>query len=207
MDKIAVKHDLCERALGFPALQEMLNAARPLVLPRRSHSSASLHLARSIIGQQISVKAACSIWSKAQVIISAPASSISDFSSLEHGLRECGVSKFKIKAIVEVFKFFELNPQIETRLSRMSHTERSKILCEIWGVGQWTSDMLSIFYFREKDIWPLSDAGLHKALKLLVGCQGQTEMDAIGQNFLSLRSYLSLYLWNYLDDEPNKKPM
>lgn len=202
MNKFEIKQELILKAAEFPGIKGMLEKAQPLSLPRRSITSADLHLARSIIGQQLSVKAARCIWQKAEPILDSHIRNEEFYDHLIQHLPGCGVSKFKVKAIVEVFKFFQSNQNIGNHLSQFSHIERSEILCTIWGVGQWTVDMASIFYFRDKDIWPLSDAGLQKSLSMITKDMQKFNMLEIGKRFSPYRSYLSLYLWDYLDNKP-----
>jgi DNA-3-methyladenine glycosylase II len=86
-------------------------------------------------------------------------------------------------------------------LSRLDHNQRSEQLTEIWGVGQWTADMMGIFYFGDKDVWPDSDLAVWKTLQRLTNRRRKTLRTA--QRFAPHRSYLAIYMWRIADTMPN----
>jgi DNA-3-methyladenine glycosylase II len=73
---------------------------------------------------------------------------------------------------------------------------------EIWGVGQWTADMLGIFYFGERDIWPDTDLAVWKTLQRLTSRRRKTTLTAA--KFSPQRSLLAKYMWRIADASPNK---
>ena len=91
-----------------------------------------------------------------------------------------------------------LDPQ---KLKVLPHQERSQHLMEIWGVGQWTADMIGIFYFSDQDVWPESDITVTKTLQRLIGPRRKTTL-AAGQ-FSPQRSSLARYMWKIADASPN----
>ncbi len=85
-------------------------------------------------------------------------------------------------------------------LRNLDHTARSRQLTSIWGVGQWTADMVSIFYFGDKDVWPDSDVTVWKTLERLTDKRRKTVRTA--ERFAPHRSYLALYMYQIADARP-----
>ena len=82
----------------------------------------------------------------------------------------------------------------QTVLNALDHSERSRQLTQIWGVGQWTADMMGIFYFGDPDIWPDGDTAARKHLERLTSRRRKTVRTAA--RFAPYRSYLALYMWH-----------
>jgi len=74
----------------------------------------------------------------------------------------------------------------------MDHAARSTHLTRIWGIGQWTCDMLAIFYCRELDIWPEGDLAVVRGLKRHIG---RRSVNRAAAEFAPYRSLLALYMW------------
>ena len=85
-------------------------------------------------------------------------------------------------------------------LGQMTHLGRSQRLTAIWGVGQWTADMMGIFYFGDADIWPDGDSAARKQLAMLANADEST-ID-IATHFAPYRSYLALYMWRQTKTKP-----
>mgnify|MGYP003758898645 FL=1 len=78
----------------------------------------------------------------------------------------------------------------------MDHTERSARLLSIWGIGPWTCDMASIFFFKDEDIWPEGDISVQNTFRRYIGRKKPTLAAA---RFAPHRSYLAMYMWRILD--------
>lgn len=174
-------------------LEKAISLVGPIKRRPREKLLPSVHLCRSVVGQQLSGKAAESIWDK--------------FLSLANGrdvlkfiqsteialLRECGLSAAKAKALKEISDAFLSGRIIENSLFDLDHIERSRQITSIWGIGQWTADMLNIFYFGEQDIWPEGDLAAVKTLEEF------TTRKSIPAKFRPYRSILAMYMWKYRD--------
>ncbi|NEO83884.1 MAG: DNA-3-methyladenine glycosylase 2 family protein [Spirulina sp. SIO3F2] len=157
-------------------------------------------LCRAVVGQQLSVKAAASIWQR--VLVHAGEQPLMDFfhEAKPETLRACGLSAAKARAMGAIATTAQAGKLEGSELATLSVAERTQQLTALWGVGQWTADMMQIFYFGEPDIWPDGDTAARKTLEHLMGQQGQTQQ--IAAQFAPYRSYLALYLWRYLDAVP-----
>ncbi|WP_420433163.1 DNA-3-methyladenine glycosylase family protein [Hyphobacterium sp.] len=185
-------------------LSPELAAAITAVGPREMHSRSDLPfavaLSRSITGQQLSVAAAKTIWGRVEA-------SAGNTPLVEHFchsradlLRSCGLSGAKTKAICEIGALAREGGLDDEMLRGLPATERAEHITAIWGVGQWTADMMNMFYFGEPDIWPDGDVAARKTLERLTSKRRKTVRTA--QRFAPYRSYLALYMWAHVDAKP-----
>lgn len=184
-----------------PDLHVALARLGPLEFPRRDDVAFPEYLCRAISGQQISVKAAQSIWNR--VVASADgADLIEHFAGCSHDtLRGCGLSNSKTKTIQGIART-HLDAGLERdALAAMLAADRAARLTELWGVGQWTADMMNMFYFGEEDIWPDGDLAARKALENLTSKRRKTVRTA--ERFKPYRSWLALYMWAHQDAPPD----
>lgn len=151
-------------------------------------------------GQQLSVKAASTIWGR--VAESAGGRPLTQHlaTATPESLRACGLSGAKTKAVQAIAEL-DIGGQLNAvDFAVLDHAERSKRLTSIWGVGQWTADMISIFCFRDPDIWPDGDGAASGALERLTSRRRKTTKTA--ERFAPYRSYLAIYMWRHLDAAP-----
>ena len=178
-------------------LADAIAHTKPLQLTPRKDSPFPERLCRAVAGQQLSVKAAASIWSR--VVDSAADQPLIDYfaTASPDTLRGCGLSAAKVKAMRAIALATLSNQLNEELLRELDHEERTQCLTEIWGVGQWTADMMGIFYFGDPDIWPDGDTTARKNLERLTSRRRKTVRTAA--RFAPYRSYLALYMWHQAD--------
>ena len=178
-------------------LADAISNTQPLTLTTSQDTPFSERLCRPGPGQQLSVKAAASIWGR--VVDSAAEQPLVDYFSTisPDTLRQCGLSAAKAKAMRAIALATLANQLDESLLSELDHEERTHCLTEIWGVGQWTADMMGIFYFGDPDIWPDGDTTARKNLERLTSRRRKTVRTAA--RFAPYRSYLALYMWHQAD--------
>ncbi len=178
-------------------LADAIASTQPLqVTPNQSFPFPE-RLCRAVAGQQLSVKAAASIWSR--VVDNAADQPLMDYFTAvaPETLRSCGLSAAKAKAMRAIALAAQSNQLDETMLAELDHEDRTRCLTEIWGVGQWTADMMGIFYFGDPDIWPDGDTTARKNLERLTSRRRKTVRTAA--RFAPHRSYLALYMWHQAD--------
>lgn len=158
------------------------------------------HLCRSVASQQLSVKAARTIWNR--VVLAANDVPLTEFFIEENieVLRSCGLSAAKTKTMCGIAQMARAGDLEAADLGKIGHTARSKHLTSLWGVGQWTADMISIFYFGDEDVWPDGDLAARKTLEKLTSRRRKTMRTAA--RFAPYRSRLALYMWEYQDTVP-----
>jgi len=184
-----------------PVLFNVIQALGPTGFPPKKFTSLHLALIKVIIGQQLSPNAAKSIWGSLERLDSSLSNQ--DMSSLFQEchiskIKSCGVSHQKARAILEVMDYFNCNPSSECVLKEFTHNERVSELTKIWGVGNWSVEMLSIFYFHDPDIWPTHDGALNKAISLI---SDTSKLNQPQIHFTPYCSMFALMMWRAMDEE------
>lgn len=188
-----------------PSLSNAIEQNGILTLSVQQESPFAERLCRAVAGQQLSVKAAASIW--VRVVESAPDGM--DLTAHLYAvdtavLRSCGLSGAKVKAVSAIAQASHAGQLNATDLSKLSASERTERLTALWGIGQWTADMMNLFYFGEPDIWPEGDVTARKTLEKLTSKRRKTMRTA--ERFKPYRSYLALHMWRHVDATPDKAP-
>ena len=161
-------------------------------------------LARSIVGQQISVKSAQSVWNKLEVKIIRIKPKI--IATTHSGtLKSVGLSRQKVGYLKNLANaFIEKKIKIKT-WEKMTDEEIIQDLIQIKGIGRWTAEMFLIFNLCRADIFPLDDIGMIKGLCKLYDIPYPTErrkIIKIGKKWKPYRSVATWYLWRSLDPIP-----
>ena len=161
-------------------------------------------LARSIIGQQISVKAAQAVWdrfeNKIKKVTPKNASNMHFMS-----MKSCGLSKQKISYLKSLSDAF-LNKQINPK-KWINFTDEEIIgeLVKIKGVGRWTAEMFLIFNLCRPDIFPADDLGVIKGICNCYNLKYPIDKDAaiiMSKRWEPYRSVATWYFWRSLDPIP-----
>jgi DNA-3-methyladenine glycosylase II len=180
-----------------PPLRDELARIGPLWFPDREDRGLAVHLARAIVGQQLSTKAARSIW--ARIEAAGADQPLPMFLREENSaaLRACGVSSNKLKALLSIGSAAAEGRLDATAVRTMDHQARSAHLRGIWGIGQWTCDMAAIFYCHDEDVWPAGDVSVQRTFAKFVGPLAPADA---ANRFAPYRSILALYMWRLLDE-------
>jgi DNA-3-methyladenine glycosylase II len=157
----------------------------------------------SIIGQQLSVKAADTIEARFRGLVSAltPESVRALDPTL---MREQGLSHSKIAYIHNLADAFLAGELDADELAELPEKDISQRLTAVKGIGPWTAEMFMIFGMGRPDVWSPGDLGLRKAVWALFG--EDADLTAVSDVWSPYRSYASLYLWKLWDDEKPQSP-
>lgn len=183
-----------------PALLEALSRLEPVALPIRDVTPFPLYLARAVAGQQLSVKAARSIWARVEASNEGRPFHEAFREDRAEALRSCGLSNAKVKTLLAIGQAASDGWLDGQALRALDANRRAEELTRLWGVGQWTADMANMFWFGEEDIWPDGDVAARKALERLTSPRRKTVRTA--ERFAPYRSYLALYMWRHVDAPP-----
>ncbi len=158
-------------------------------------------LCRSVAGQQLSVIAARTIWQR--VLEAANGADLAEFFTEKNAdmMRNCGLSAAKVRAMCGIAEEARAGNMEADDLRILNHKERSRELTRLWGVGQWTVDMISIFYFGDEDVWPDGDLAARRTLEHLTSRRRKTVRTA--ERFAPYRSRLALYMWECGNSVPD----
>ena len=161
-------------------------------------------LCRSIIGQQISVKAADSIWLKFEKIIK-KIKPINLIKLSNAKLASIGLSRQKILYLKIIAKEF-LNKTLDIKtLQKMSDDEAIKSLVRIKGIGIWTAQMFLIFNLKRSNIFPFSDIGLIRAISRNYKKEyplKKDELDYFKNKWHPYSTVATWYMWRSIDPVP-----
>lgn len=185
------------------SLAEALEAVGPRRFPDRSDQSPAAFLARAVVGQQLSTIAARSIWRRVESMAVAEAVAIPDLFNEERRpqLLACGLSNNKAKTLTGI-RAAHLEGRLEREhLRGLDHAGITAALTDLWGIGQWTSDMAALFYCRCPDVWPEQDVAVRKTFSRLIGTRRKPSKWAA--RFAPYRSWLALYMWAVVDARPD----
>jgi DNA-3-methyladenine glycosylase II len=155
-------------------------------------------LARSIIGQQLSSKAAETISKRVRRAIGGGLAARRIYSVSVEDLRSCGLSRTKAAYIKEIARRVVENEFAFSSIRCAPAEDVLESLLELPGVGRWTAEMFMIFGLKHPDVLALDDAGLRRAAKLLYGSD---DLASLAKNWHPYCSVASWYLWAYLDGQ------
>jgi DNA-3-methyladenine glycosylase II len=161
-------------------------------------------LARSIVGQQISVKAAQAVWNRLGGTLSAvtPAQVVR---AGPQPMLACGLSRRKVEYLLDLAEHFRSGRIVPERWGAMHDEEVIAELIEVRGIGRWTAEMFLIFNLLRPDVLPLDDLGLQRAVRLAYrGGRKLSERGLlrIAAAWRPWRSVATWYLWRSLDPLP-----
>jgi DNA-3-methyladenine glycosylase II len=204
MTTIPVYWEQAIRELGErdPVLNSLIERFRGLSLASRGDAFSTL--ARSIVGQQISVKAAQSVWDKLSGRLGGvtPQAVARTRTST---LRACGLSGQKASYLRDLSKKF-LDETLDP--ARWSVIEDEMLILELTrvkGIGRWTAEMFLMFHLARPDVLPVADLGLQRAMRLHYNrgrALSVARMQRIGAVWAPWRSVATWYLWRSLDPIP-----
>lgn len=196
-----IHQKLCQQLASFPILVSALKRNRVLSLNPGPRDQLFTYLARSVAGQQLSNIAARTIWQRVESL-QPEGSCLSDLFVEQHQeqLRQCGLSRAKIRTIIGVRQALELPGFEQALFTFASSEELIRELTALWGIGPWTAQMTAIFFFAFADVWSPGDAALKRGLNWFAGQEG-VDSEEILSAATPYRSYLALHLWHCLDTD------
>jgi len=202
--------DEATRTLGRcdPVLRCLIRAHPDVHLRRRGDPFTTL--ARAIVGQQISVKAAQTIWDRLATTVAGTGDPVSlDPARVARTrlptMRRCGLSERKALYVRDLARHFvtgTLAPLAWPALDDEALIER---LCDVKGIGRWTAEMFLMFHSMRPDVFPVDDIGLQRAIALHYNDGERLPVAAmrdLAAPWQPYRSVATWYLWRSLDPIP-----
>jgi DNA-3-methyladenine glycosylase II len=192
-----------------PVMRRIIRATGPAHLVTRGDPFQTL--ARSIVGQQISVKAAQAVWDR----FAAAARDVTPDRIVRMRaptLRACGLSVRKVEYVKDLAARFRSGEVDPSRWAAMDDEAVIDELVRVRGIGRWTAEMLLIFNLTRPDVFPVDDLGLLRAIALhcVENADGEPlppklrrqQALEIGERWRPWRSVATWYLWRSLDPVP-----
>jgi DNA-3-methyladenine glycosylase II len=158
-------------------------------------------LARAIVGQQISVKAAQSIWTRFEACVGkVKASNVVAKEAAE--LRACGFSGQKVSYVKDLARRFHEGEVKPRRWKAMADEAIIEELVAVKGIGRWTAEMFLMFHLVRPNVLPVGDLGLQRAMERNYNngrALTRERMRRIGEPWSPYASVGSWYMWRSLE--------
>ncbi|HYN61181.1 MAG TPA: DNA-3-methyladenine glycosylase [Rubrivivax sp.] len=173
-----------------------------------SRGDAFTTLARSIVGQQISVKAAQSVWERMVALLGASSSRVAPAevqAMTAPALREAGLSLRKAEYVLDLAHHFGSGSVHVQQWRQMGDEAIIEELVAIRGIGRWTAEMFLIFHLMRPNVLPLDDLGLLKGISLSYFSGepvSRAEAREVGDAWTPYRSVATWYIWRSIDPLP-----
>jgi len=163
-----------------------------------------LTLARSIVGQQISVKAAQSVWGRVLGLLGevSPANACAASAT---ALRACGLSDRKVEYVRDLAAHFESGRLRPERWPQMDDEAVIAELVDVRGIGRWTAEMFLMFNLLRPDVLPVDDIGVQRGVSLAYYRGRKVSLRTlrrVAEPWRPYRSVATWYLWRSLDPVP-----
>lgn len=163
-------------------------------------------LVRSIVGQQLSTKAARTIYGRICALYGDRTPTPAQLMATDaQELRAAGLSFSKVAYLRDLAERVETGELDLEALPARSDAEVSEMLTAVKGLGQWTADMFLIFHLGRPDVLPVGDLGIRNAARAAYGLRKLPSADRLRRLARPWRPYRSLaclYLWESLDSAP-----
>jgi DNA-3-methyladenine glycosylase II len=174
----------------------------------QSRGDAFTTLARSIVGQQISVKAAQTVWDRFTALLQDTSTRLVPANVLAlapQAMRGVGLSARKVEYVCDLAQHFESGTVHVQDWQAMDDEAIIEELVAIRGIGRWTAEMFLIFHLMRPNVLPLDDIGLIKGISVNYFSGepvSRAEAREVGDAWAPFRSVATWYIWRSLDPLP-----
>jgi DNA-3-methyladenine glycosylase II len=190
-----------------PILRELMRVHGPCRLAARQHADPFKALTRAIVGQQLSAKAAATIFSRFEALFDAFPTPAQVLAVPEDRLRGVGLSSQKLGYLRDLCRRIVEGELPLDVLDRMDDEAVIDNLTQVKGIGRWTAEMFLIFRLQRPDVLPVGDLGIVRAVQRaykLRKAPSPDRLTRIGEAWRPYRSVACWYLWASLNNEPTK---
>lgn len=185
-------------------LRRLIDHVGPM--KRRRGSDLTVALLRAIVGQQLSTKAADTIWSRFLALFNGAHPEAKKIIRLtDEKLRAAGLSYQKASYLKNIARFSLDNSLDAKLLKSKTDDELVEYLAQIKGVGRWTVEMVLMFDMNRRDVFPKDDLGIQNGMRHMYDIPATkkkelyAEMDRIAESWKPCRTLACMYLWRYKD--------
>ena len=186
-----------------PVIKKLISQYKDKTLTTRKDIFFSL--CKSIIGQQISVRAANSVFKKFEKVCNGKINPKKINKLRPTKLKRCGLSRQKVKGIKELAVKFENKSFDPKKIKSMTDEEAIIYLSSLRQIGRWSAEMILLFTLNRPDIWPIQDIGLLRSISNNYKKKyfpPKKFVESLRKKFSPYCSVATWYLWRSIDDEP-----
>jgi DNA-3-methyladenine glycosylase II len=191
-----------------PVLRRLIDDLGPIDPGRDRRGSRPdpyIALSRAIVGQQLSTKAAATIWSRFEDLFDGEPRPERVLEADDERLRSAGLSNSKAAYLKDLAARVASGELDLEHIAKLADEDVVADLTEIKGIGRWTAEMFLIFHLGRPDVISTGDLGIRRAIQIayeLDDLPGPTDMERISEPWRPHRTLACLYLWQSLDNTP-----
>jgi DNA-3-methyladenine glycosylase II len=192
-----------------PVMARLVDEVGPLSVPRRRRGrpdDAYGVLVRSITAQQLSTKAATTIYGRLTELYGGRTPTPQEIIATDPDkLRGVGLSRAKAAYLRDLAEHIVDGELPVDELAELPDAKVYELLIAVKGLGRWTIDMFLMFQLGRPDVLPVGDLGIRKAMQVLYGLDDlpkAAQMEEIAEPWRPHRTLGCLYLWESLDNRP-----
>ncbi|NDF12635.1 MAG: DNA-3-methyladenine glycosylase 2 family protein [Proteobacteria bacterium] len=186
-------------AKADPVMKSIIDTYKGEALTTRGDPFYSL--TRAIVGQQISVKAAESVWKRVEAELKT-VNPKTILKKSDEQLRACGLSRSKVIYLKSLADHFHTKKCDHAFFDAMEDHEIIAELTEIKGIGRWSAEMFLIFCLMRPDVFPVADIGVQKAIQRHYTVKDLKKLEKHAEQWKPYRTVATWYLWRSLDPVP-----
>lgn len=185
-----------------PILYELAKSIDPFVLEKSQNHF--VRLTRAIVGQQLSVKAASTIWGRFEKLFKGEISAEKILKLKDDDIRACGISYPKIKYIKDLSEKVKTEKLLLHTFEEADEETIISNLTQVKGIGTWSAEMFLMFALARPDVFSVKDQGLRNAMTKLYGLKNPKDETflKLSKKWSPYRTYACRILWESLDNEP-----
>ena len=190
-----------------PVLRELMRVHGACGLAARQHADPFKALIRAIVGQQLSAKAAATIFSRFEALFDTFPAPSQVLAVPDERLRAVGLSTQKLGYLRDLCRRMVDGQLPLDAVGRMDDEAVIDTLTQVKGIGRWTAEMFLIFRLQRPDVLPVGDLGIVRAVQRaykLRKAPSPDRLTRIGEAWRPYRSVACWYLWASLNNEPTK---
>lgn len=169
---------------------------------RRSYQQLFDSLAGAIVGQQLSTKAADTIWERLKIACKGSVTPEAITRLRTPTLRKVGLSAAKVKSLKELSKVILSGELKLETLKKIPEEEAIVRLSSVWGIGRWTAEMFLMFALEREDVFSPGDLGLRRSIEQLYNLPKDVpikQLEVIAAKWSPHRTFASRVLWRVRD--------
>ncbi|HLG90543.1 MAG TPA: DNA-3-methyladenine glycosylase [Candidatus Saccharimonadales bacterium] len=202
---MTIEQKIAEAEAKLPELDaklgQLIRLQKPIVHKPRANYFFSL--CRSIVGQQVSVAAAATIFGRLEAATGIEPKKVTKLT--EKQIKSIGLSRQKAGYIKDLAQHFVDNPEVYNHLGQLSDEEVIADLTAVKGIGVWTAQMFLMFTLVRLDVFAPDDIGLQRAMKQLYGWKstpGKEKLEKTAAKWRPYRTVACWHLWQSLHNTP-----
>ena len=183
-----------------PILRKLIKKYKRGFLSTRNNPFFSL--CRTIVGQQISTKAADSIWRKFEIKCNKHIIPNTVLKLSSRSLKSAGLSRQKVSYLKNIAKSFKNKSFNVKKLKKMSDEDAINYITRLKGLGVWSAEMFLMFNLNRPDIFPTKDIGLLRAISKNYKTSyppSNRYLNKISKRHLGYRTVFTWYMWKSID--------